>query len=173
MGVLGHFGLGRPLALEEIPSPGPKSEKNAIFLVLGVPKRGKKLPRYPEWLSETFLHHTFWPTRTPTDGKSQNTCILGHVGPGRPLGLGEIPGAGRMRKKMPFPGARAPEMEIFFTTLSGCPQLFCIFRFARPDPTGGKSQNMGILAHFGLGRPLSCLVCLVFHIHLCARVPAL
>ena len=32
------------------------------------------------------------PDRTPTCGKSQNTGILGHFGPGRPLALIEIPG---------------------------------------------------------------------------------
>ena len=34
-------------------------------------------------------------------------------------------------------------------------QLFCTFRFGRPDPHGEKSQNTGFLGHFCLGRPLA------------------
>ena len=59
--ILGHFGLGWPLALEEIPGPGRKRKKRN-FTVLGVPKQKKMLPRYPGWLSATFLHVIFWPT---------------------------------------------------------------------------------------------------------------
>ena len=37
----------------------------------------------------------------------------------------------------------------------GCPQPFYVLRLADRTPTGGKSQNTGVLGHFGLGRPLA------------------
>ena len=56
-GVLGHFGLGRPLAFREIPGPG-RNRKNANSRCKGSLNGEKKLPCYPGWSFATFLH--FW-----------------------------------------------------------------------------------------------------------------
>ena len=61
-GFLGHLFWPRTaLGTQRNPGPGPKSEKHK-FPVQGVRKRKKRLPRYPGWLSATFLCFTFWPT---------------------------------------------------------------------------------------------------------------
>ena len=62
------------------------------------PKRKKKLPRCPGWLSATFFTFYVLTNRTPTGRKSQNMGSLGHFGPGRPLALRGIPGPDRKRK---------------------------------------------------------------------------
>ena len=80
------------------------------------------------------------------------------MGNGDLLGFGlEKVKARAKNRKTQFLGARArgPETggKSYHAIRDGCPQLFYIFRFGRPDPMGGKSQNMGFLGHFGLGRP--------------------
>ena len=83
-----------------------------------------------------FCHIFRLPGRTPRGGKSQNTGILGHFGPGRPLALGEVPGTDRKRKDTQFPGAMGPETEKkrYHAIRDGCPQLF--FTFFTFWPTG-------------------------------------
>ena len=110
-----------------------------------VPKSKKKIPRYPGWLSATFLRFTFCPTG-----------ILGHFGLGRPLA--KVPGLGRKQKKCNFPGLGAllggksgrpksfpPKVRNFFT----------FYVLADRTPTGGKLRTTWFLGHFGLGRPLA------------------
>ena len=60
--------------------------------------------------------------------------------------------------KTRFPGARGPEIEEKkVTTLSGMVvrNFFTLYVLPDQTPTGGKSQNTGILGHFGLGQPLA------------------
>ena len=107
--ILGHFGLGWPLALEEIPGPGRKRKKRN-FLVLGVPKQKKNLPRYPGWLSATFLHVIFWPTGPSGAGNQEKRvfqAILAQDG----LWHLEKSRARAENGKTQFPGARGPEIE--------------------------------------------------------------
>ena len=70
MGFLGHFGLGQPLALAEVPGPG-QNRKTQFPGARGPEAGEKKLPRYPGWLSATFLHFMFWPTGPPGAGNRE------------------------------------------------------------------------------------------------------
>ena len=79
-----------------------------------VPKRKKKLPRYPRWLSATFLHFTFWPTGPPRGGKSRNIGFLGHFGLGRPLAQTKKTQTASLRpkreKQIPFRSVLIPSL---------------------------------------------------------------
>ena len=100
MGVLGHFGLGRPLALREIPGLGRKRKK-CNFLVLGALLGGKSgRPKSFSPKVRNFFTCCVLADRTPTAGKSRNTGILGHFGLGRPLALREIPGPSGKKKEI-------------------------------------------------------------------------
>ena len=66
MGGLRHFGLGRLLA-QELPGLG-RNQKNANCRSKGSRNGRETLPRYPGWLSATFLHFKFWPTGPPRAG---------------------------------------------------------------------------------------------------------
>ena len=95
--TLGHFGLGRPLALREIPGLGRK-RRNAIYGARGT--FGETIPP-PQIFSpnvRNFLTFYVLADRTPMGGKSRNTGFLGHFGLGRPLALRQIPGLDRKRK---------------------------------------------------------------------------
>ena len=62
-----------------------KQKKTQFFRRWGSQNREKKLPRYPGWLSATFLRRVF-PERNPRGGKSWNSGFLGPFGLGQPLG---------------------------------------------------------------------------------------
>ena len=66
MGFLGHFGQRK-----RNPGRRPKTGGKHNSPVLGAPRRKKKLPRYPGWLSAIFLHLTFWPTGPPRAGNRE------------------------------------------------------------------------------------------------------
>ena len=97
MGVLGHFGLGRPLALRETPGPGRYRKKHK-FPVQGVPKRKRNVTTLFGMVVCDFLTFYVLADQTPRGGKSRNTGMLGHFGPRRPLALRQVPGRGRKRK---------------------------------------------------------------------------
>ena len=87
------FWPGTALGTRRNPGPGPKSE-NHDFSVLGVPKQERKVTTLSRMAVRNFLPFYVLADRTPRGRKSRNTGILGHFGPGRPLALGEITGAG-------------------------------------------------------------------------------
>ena len=73
------------------------------------------------------------PDRTPRGRKSQNTDFVG------PFGLWHLQKSRTQAEngKAQFPGARGPETEKKYHAIrDGCPQLFYILCFARPDPQG-------------------------------------
>ena len=59
-------------------------------------------------------------------------------------------------KKHIFPVLGVPKQNKKVTTLSGMVvrNFFTLYILADRTPRGGKSQNTGIVGHFGLGRPL-------------------
>ena len=120
----------------------------------GVPKRGKKVTMLSGMVVRNFFTLLVLPDRTLRDGKSRNTGISGHFGPGRPLALREIPGLAE-NGKIQFPGARGT-----FGGESGRPKNFSpkvrnsstFHVLADRTPTSRKSRDTGLLGHFGLGR---------------------
>ena len=119
----------------------------------------KKLPRYPGWLSAAFLHFPFSPTGPPMGGKSQYMGGLAHFDLGRPLALREIPGPDRNRKNTNSRckgsrngGKRLPRYPGWL------PATFLHFTFWATNPKGQEIAKYGGLGHFGIGRPLPCLV---------------
>ena len=108
------------------PLPAPEQQ--------GSQKREKKmLPRYPGWFFAAFSETTFFSRRTPTCRKRRFSGILARFGPGhleKCQALAET-------TKMQFPGARGtfgggirPPQQF----LPEIAQLFCAFRFGRPEP---------------------------------------
>ena len=91
-GISGHFGLGRPLALTEIPGLG-RNRKNVTSRFLGALLGGKSgRPKgFSPKVRNFFTFHVL-ADRTPTGGKLRNTGFLGHFGLGRPLAHKEILG---------------------------------------------------------------------------------
>ena len=90
-GSLARFGLR---ALGELPGLGHKQKKRN-FPVPGVPKLKKKSHHaVREGCPQLFLPLYVLADRTPTGGNSRNTGPSGHSGPGQPLALRAIPGAG-------------------------------------------------------------------------------
>ena len=97
-GILGHFGLGRPLALIEIPGLGRK-RKNAISRCwMHVWGGGSGRPKSLSPKVRNFFTFYVSADRTPRGGKSQNTGGLGHFGLGQPLELRKI--LGRRQKNI-------------------------------------------------------------------------
>ena len=86
------------------------------------------------------------PDRT-RGGKAQNTGILGHFG----LWHLKKSQARAENGKPQFPGARGPESEkkSYHAIQDGCPQLFYILRFGRPDPNR-KILVFGALLAWGI-----------------------
>ena len=103
--IFGHFGLGRPLVLREIPGPGRKRKivvsraqaengKKRNFPALGVPK-SKKKGYHAIWDGCPQLFGSF--RFAQTDPQGREIAKYGYFrpfGPTRPLALREIPGAG-------------------------------------------------------------------------------
>ena len=58
------------------------------------PETEKKVTTLSGMVVRSFLSVYVLAHRTPKGGKSRNAGILGRLGPGRPLALGEIPGVG-------------------------------------------------------------------------------
>ena len=92
----------------------------------------------------------FWPTGPPRVGNHKIRGLLRYLGLGRPLALGEIPGAGR-KWKTQLPGPRGPKTEK--KTLPRYPGWLSAtfpkkYVLANRTPTGGKSQNMGFFRPF-------------------------
>ena len=81
------------MALREILGLSQNREKHK-FPVQGVPKQKKKVAKQSGMVVRNFFTLYVLADRTPRGGKSQNMGISGHFGPGRPLALREIPGAG-------------------------------------------------------------------------------
>ena len=144
------------MALGEILGPGPKTEKN-IFTVPGVPKRKKSYYAIRDGCLQLFYILRFG--RLDPQGRKITKyryfqAILAYDGPGH-LKKSQ---ARAENGKPQFTGARGPEMEEKkVTTLSRMVvrNLFTFYGLADETPTGGKSQNTGILGHFGRGRPLA------------------
>ena len=89
-GFLGPFGLGQPLALEEIPG---RKQKTRNFPELGALLRGKSVrPKSFSPKLRNFLTVCVLVDWTSGGGKSQNTGFSGPLGLGQPLAHREIPG---------------------------------------------------------------------------------
>ena len=101
------------------------------------------LPRYPGWFSATFSEQIFGSVRPPRGQKRRFSGALARFGPG-----------GRVENiETQFPGAGGPETEKK-TTLSGMivRNLLTVYVLTERTPTSEKSQTMGVLGHFRLGR---------------------
>ena len=103
VGVWPILGLGH---LEKFQAQA-KNRKTQFLGARGPKIEEKKLPRYPGWLSATFLHVYVLPDRTPSGGKSQNTEIVAHFG----LWHLEKSRARAENRKPQFPGARGPKIK--------------------------------------------------------------
>ena len=91
-GVSGHFGLGRPPALREIPGMGRKRGK-CNFPVLGALFWGEcGRPKIFSLKVANFFNLPVLADRTRRGGKLRGMEFLGHFGVGRLLALREIPG---------------------------------------------------------------------------------
>ena len=138
--ISGDFWARTALGTYRNPGPGPKT-KNRNFPVLGVPKRKKKLLRYPGWLSATILHFMFWPTGPPWAGNRKIRgfwAILAYDGPWHLKKFW----ARAENGKTQFPGARSPGIEKKVTTLypGWLSATFLCFTFCptRPPRAGNR-----------------------------------
>ena len=107
------------------------------------PDMQTKLPRYPGWLSPTFLCFTFWPTRRPRAG---NRKIWGFrpFWPRTAVGTWRNPGPGPKSEKntnFRFKGSRNGKAKLL--RYPGCPQLVYISGFGRPDAQGRQIAKCG------------------------------
>ena len=109
---------------------GTQRNSGPRFPALGVPNSKKKLPRYPGWLSTSFLHFYLLPDRTPMGGKSRNTEFLG------PFGLWHGRGLKTQKHNFLALGVPKSKKKRYHAIRDGCPQLFYILRFGRLNPQG-------------------------------------
>ena len=152
MGGLGYFGLGRPLALKEIPGPG-RNRRNTISWCYGSQNGEKKCYHAIRDGCPQFFYILGF--ERPRGGKSQNTDFPGPVGLGQPLGTWRNSGPKTDKRNFPELGALLGGKSIRPKSFSQKVRNFFTFCVsADRTPTGGKSQNTGFWGTFGLGQPL-------------------
>ena len=112
----------------------------------GVPESKKKCYHAIRDGFPQVLRNNFFFGRTPLVGNS-DVVVFWPV-----LGLGHLDKfrAQAENRKTQFPGTRGPEIEkkSYHAVRDGCPQLFYVLRFGRPDPQGRKIAKYGYFRPF-------------------------
>ena len=149
-GILGQFGLGRPLALREFPG---RKWKNTHFPGATGPKTEKKCyhPIQDGCLHLFYVLHFGQPAL-----HGRENAQYGDFGPFWPgTALATNPRRGPKTEKHNSPLLGVPKWENNATTLSGmvASNFFTFYVLADRTPTGRKTQTMAVLGHFGPGQP--------------------
>ena len=139
MGVSGHFGLGRPLALEK--SRARAEDRKARFPGARDPGMKKKYYHAIRDGCPHFLYSLRFARPDPHGRKPQNTGMVGHFSLGQPLALKEIPGPDQKRRNTisRCSGSqnekRSPRYPGWFSVWTS--------RFGRPDLHGWEIASYG------------------------------
>ena len=149
-GILGHFGLWHLMKSRARAENGKKRN----FPALGIPKSKNNVTTLTRIVVCNFFTLCVSTDRTPRGGKSENIGFLGPFGLGQPLGTEGNSGPKTEKCNFPELGALLGGKSVRPTSFSTKLRTFLtICGLADRTPTGGKSQNTGVLCPFGLGQP--------------------
>ena len=147
-GVLGHFGLGRPLAPREILGPGRKQKTQ--FPGAGGPEiEGRNYHAIRDGCPQLFCTSRFG----RPDPQGREIAKHGYFRPFWPrtaFGTWRNPGRRLKTEKRSVPALAVPKSKkkSHHAIKDGCPQLFHALRFARPDPHEREIAKYGYFRPF-------------------------